>query len=43
MTNRKTTKRALLGSVLALILCFSMLLGSTYAWFSDTDYVQYFK
>lgn len=39
MTNRKTTKRALLGSVLALILCFSMLLGSTYAWFSDTDYV----
>lgn len=39
MTNRKTTKRALLGSVLALILCFTMLLGSTYAWFTDTDYV----
>lgn len=37
MTNRKTTKRALLGSVLALVLCFAMLLGSTYAWFTDTD------
>ena len=40
MTNRKTTKRALLGSVLALVLCFAMLLGSTYAWFSDTDSVN---
>ena len=39
MTNRKTTKRALLGSVLALVLCFAMLLGSTYAWFTDTDTV----
>ena len=37
MTNRKTTKRALLGSVLALVLCFAMLLGSTYAWFTDID------
>lgn len=37
MTNRKTTKRALLGSVLALVLCFAMLLGSTYAWFTDKD------
>lgn len=37
MTNRKTTKRALLGSVLALVLCFAMLLGSTYAWFTDTE------
>lgn len=37
MTNRKTTKRALLSSVLALILCFAMLLGSTWAWFTDTD------
>jgi predicted ribosomally synthesized peptide with SipW-like signal peptide len=40
MTNRKTTKRALLGSVLALVLCFAMLLGSTYAWFTDTDSVD---
>lgn len=34
MTN-KTTKRALLSSVLALFLCFTMLLGTTYAWFTD--------
>lgn len=36
MPNRKTTKRALLGSVLALVLCFAMLLGTTFAWFTDT-------
>ncbi len=36
MTNRKTTKRAFLASVMALIICFSMLLGTTYAWFTDT-------
>ena len=36
MTNKKTTKRALLASVLALFLCFSMLLGTTYAWFTDS-------
>lgn len=35
MTN-KTTKRALLSSVVALFLCFSMLLGTTYAWFTDS-------
>lgn len=34
MTN-KTTKRALLSSVFALVLCFTMLLGTTYAWFTD--------
>ncbi len=34
MTN-KTTKRALLSSVLALALCFTMLLGTTFAWFTD--------
>ena len=32
----KATKRALLSSVLALFLCFSMLLGTTYAWFTDS-------
>ena len=32
---RKTKKRLLL-SVISLILCFAMLLGSTYAWFTDT-------
>ena len=36
MTNQKTTKRALLSSVVALLLCFSMLLGTTYAWFTDS-------
>ena len=35
MTN-KTTKRALLSSVMALILCFAMLLGTTFAWFTDS-------
>ena len=32
----KTTKRALFSSVVALILCFSMLLGTTFAWFTDS-------
>lgn len=32
----KTTKRALFSSVLALVLCFTMLLGSTFAWFTDS-------
>ena len=36
MTNTKSTKRALLSSVLALFLCFSMLLGTTFAWFTDS-------
>lgn len=36
MTNTKTTKRALLASVMALFLCFAMLLGTTYAWFTDS-------
>lgn len=35
MTN-KTTKRALFSSVVALVLCFAMLLGTTYAWFTDS-------
>lgn len=36
MTNKKSTKRALLSSVVAIVLCFVMLLGSTYAWFTDS-------
>ena len=36
MANTKNTKRALLASTMALILCFSMLLGTTYAWFTDS-------
>lgn len=35
MMNSKKTKRALLSSVLALLLCFAMLLGTTFAWFTD--------
>ena len=35
MTNKVTTKRALLSSVFSLFLCFTMLLGTTFAWFTD--------
>lgn len=36
MTNKKATKRALLTSVLAIVMCLVMLIGSTFAWFTDT-------
>ena len=36
MTNKKTTKRALVMSLVSLFLCFTMLLGTTYAWFTDS-------
>ncbi len=36
MTNRKNTKSALMLSCLSLLLCVSMLVGSTFAWFTDT-------
>ena len=36
MTNRKSTKRALLGSIMAMVLCLAMLIGATFAWFTDT-------
>ena len=36
MNNRKATKRALLTSVMALVMCVVMLLGTTFAWFTDT-------
>ena len=36
MTNRKSTKRALLGSVMAMLLRLAMLVGATFAWFTDT-------
>ena len=35
MTKSYSTKRALLTSSLALLLCFAMLLGTTFAWFTD--------
>ena len=36
MTKQRSTKRALLMSALSLLLCFSMLIGSTFAWFTDS-------
>ena len=34
--NQKATKRALLTSVMALVMCVVMLVGTTFAWFTDT-------
>ena len=34
--SNKSTKKALLTSVLALVLCMSMLIGTTFAWFTDS-------
>jgi len=36
MTDVKKTKKALIASMTALMLCVVMLLGTTYAWFTDT-------
>ena len=36
MSNKKATKRALLTSVMALAMCVVMLVGTTFAWFTDT-------
>ncbi len=36
MTKQKSTKRALLMSGLALLMCVSMFIGSTFAWFTDS-------
>lgn len=35
MRKSKQTKSALFSSVVALLLCFTMLLGTTFAWFTD--------
>ena len=40
MTNTKSTKRALLVSVMAMVICFTMLLGTTFAWFTSEDKVE---
>ena len=34
--NHKFNKKALLASVLSLLLCMAMLVGTTFAWFTDT-------
>lgn len=36
MENTKKTKRALLSSILSVILCMAMLIGTTFAWFTDS-------
>ena len=36
MTSSKSTKRALVSSALAIIMCVAMLVGATFAWFTDT-------
>lgn len=34
--NKKSTKRALLTSIVSLMICCTMLIGTTFAWFTDT-------
>ena len=36
MTSSKSTKRALITSALAILMCVAMLVGTTFAWFTDT-------
>ncbi len=37
MTKSKKTRRALLASIISMMLCAIMLIGSTFAWFTDSD------
>ena len=36
MTTKKTNRRALLTSIAALAMCIVMLVGTTFAWFTDS-------
>ena len=36
MTSSKATRRALVASILAILMCVAMLIGTTFAWFTDT-------
>ena len=36
MGKKKTSRRALLTSVMALVMCLVMLVGTTFAWFTDS-------
>ena len=36
MISSKSTKRALISSTLAILMCAAMLIGTTFAWFTDT-------
>lgn len=37
MTKKYSTQKALIASIIALALCFSMLIGATFAWFTDSE------
>ena len=36
MANKKLTKGSLFASMISLLMCFAMLLGTTFAWFTDS-------
>lgn len=36
MTKKYSTKKALIASMVSFVLCLSMLMGTTYAWFTDS-------
>ena len=36
MTSSNSTKQALISSILAILMCVAMLIGTTFAWFTDT-------
>ncbi len=36
MTKHKSPKRAWLMSVISMLMCCAMLIGTTFAWFTDT-------
>ena len=36
MADKKTTRKAMLSSILSLVICLSMLIGATFAWFTDS-------
>lgn len=40
MLNIKSTKKALVTGIISMSLCSAMLVGSTYAWFTDNDNTQ---
>lgn len=36
MTKKFSTKKSLVASIVAIVICFTMLLGTTFAWFTDS-------
>ena len=37
MTKRRSSKNAIIVSIISVLLCLTMFLGSTYAWFTDSE------